>query len=107
MWRRGDSAQLFVGAYLIDLIDDAGYLRDTLEDVAQRLGAEFTDVEAVHRLITTFDPCGVGARDLRECLSLQLKEANRCDPVMQAFLDNIELLAKGDLKGPHQGDRRR
>ena len=94
-----DPAQLFVGAYLIDLIDEAGYLRNSLEDVAERLGAELADVETVHALITTFDPCGVGARNLRECLSLQLKEADRCDPVMQAFLDNIELLAKGDLKG--------
>ena len=94
-----DPAQLFVGAYLIDLIDEAGYLRNSLEDVAERLGAELSDVETVHAVITTFDPCGVGARNLRECLSLQLKEADRCDPVMQAFLDNIELLAKGDLKG--------
>ena len=94
-----DPAQLFVGAYLIDLIDEAGYLRDSLEDVAERLGADLADLKTVHAIITTFDPCGVGARDLKECLSLQLKEADRCDPVMQAFLDNIELLAKGDLKG--------
>jgi RNA polymerase sigma-54 factor len=52
-----------------------------------------------HALITTFDPCGVGARDLKECLSLQLKEADRFDPAMKLFLANIELLAKGDLKG--------
>lgn len=94
-----DAAQLFVGAYLIDLIDEAGYLRETLDDVAARLGAEYSEVEAVHEIITTFEPCGVGARDLKECLSLQLKEADRCDPAMQSFLDNIELLAKGDLKG--------
>jgi len=94
-----DPAQLFIGAYLIDLIDDAGYLRDSLEDVSERLGADLYDITAVHKLITAFEPCGVGARDLKECLSLQLKEADRCDPVMQAFLDNIELLAKGDLKG--------
>ncbi len=94
-----EPSQLFIGAYLIDLIDDAGYLRDSLEDVSERLGADLADIEGVHSLITTFDPCGVGARDLKECLSLQLKEADRCDPTMQAFLDNIELLAKGDLKG--------
>ncbi len=94
-----DPLQLFIGSYLVDLIDDAGYLRDSLEDVADRLGADLSDVKAVHAVITTFDPCGVGARDLTECLSLQLKEADRCDPAMQAFLDNIELLAKGDLKG--------
>ena len=94
-----DPMQLFIGAYLIDLIDEAGYLRELLETVAERLGADLDDVEATHALITTFDPCGVGARDLKECLSLQLKEADRFDPAMQTFLDNIELLAKGDLKG--------
>ncbi|MEO1252943.1 MAG: RNA polymerase factor sigma-54 [Pseudomonadota bacterium] len=94
-----DPVLLFIGAYLIDLIDEAGYLREALNDVAERLGADLSDVEKTHALITTFDPCGVGARDLKECLSLQLHEADRCDPAMQAFLDNIELLAKGDLKG--------
>lgn len=94
-----DPQQLFIGAYLIDLVDEAGYLHEDLDDVAERLGADLEDVETVHTLITTFDPCGVGARNLRECLSLQLKETDRCDPAMQAFLDNIELLAKGDLKG--------
>ena len=94
-----DSLQLFIGAYLIDLIDEAGYLREDLWTVAKRLGADLADVEKVHGLITSFDPCGVGARDLKECMKLQLIEADRFDPAMQAFVDNLELLAKGDLKG--------
>ncbi|NNE39323.1 MAG: RNA polymerase factor sigma-54 [Marinicaulis sp.] len=91
-------SQLFVGAYLIDLIDDAGYIRDTLEDVAERLGADLSDVVETHKMLTRFDPVGVGARDLKECLQLQLEEANRYDPAMQKFIENIELLAKSDLK---------
>ena len=91
--------ELFIGAYLIDLIDEAGYLREPLETVADRLGADMEDVEKTHKLITTFDPCGVGARDLKECLKLQLMDADRYDPTMQAFIENIELLAKADLKG--------
>jgi RNA polymerase sigma-54 factor len=94
-----DPIQLFVGAYLIDLIDEAGYLPEALDAIAERLGADLSDVEATHALITTFEPSGVGARDLKECLTLQLKEADRCDPAMRAFVDNLELLAKGDLKG--------
>ncbi len=94
-----DPIQLFVGAYLIDLIDEAGYLPEALDAIAARLGADLTDVETTHALITTFEPSGVGARDLKECLILQLKEADRCDPAMHAFVDNLELLAKGDLKG--------
>ncbi len=91
--------QLFIGAYLIDLIDDAGYFREAVADVADRLGAEPGEVEATLKLIQTFDPCGVGARDLKECLRLQLVERNRYDPTMAAFIENIELLAKSDLKG--------
>ena len=94
-----DASQLFIGAYLVDLIDEAGYLRETLDVIADRLGADLSDVEATHKLITSFDPCGVGARDLKECLKLQLIDADRYDPAMQAFIDNIELLAKGNLKG--------
>lgn len=94
-----DSQQLFIGGYLIDLIDDAGYLRDTVEDIAERLGADPADVEQALKLIQNFDPCGVGARDVKECLSLQLADRNRFDPAMQAFIDSLELLAKGDLKG--------
>ena len=93
-----DPAQLFLGAYLIDLIDEAGYLRDSLEEIAGRLGAQLSDVEAVHAIITAFDPSGVGARDLKECLKLQLIDRNRFDPAMRAFIENIELMAKGDLK---------
>lgn len=94
-----DPVQLLIGAYLVDLIDEAGYLRDSLEDVAERLGADLPDVEKTHAIITSFEPIGVGARDLKECLTLQLIEADRFDPTMQAFIENIELLAQGDLKG--------
>jgi len=94
-----DATRLFIGSYLIDLIDEAGYLREPLDTIADRLGADLSEVENTHALITGFDPCGVGARHLKECLKLQLIEADRYDPAMQAFIDNIELLAKGDLKG--------
>jgi RNA polymerase sigma-54 factor len=93
-----DPIQLFIGAYLIDLIDDAGYLREDVDGVCARLGADPADVGATLALIQTFDPCGVGARDLKECMRLQLADRNRLDPAMSAFIDNIELLAKGDLK---------
>ncbi|MFN0023351.1 MAG: RNA polymerase factor sigma-54 [Parvularculaceae bacterium] len=94
-----DTQELFIGAYLIDLIDEAGYLRETVEAVAGRLGADAGDVERTLKIIQTFDPSGVGARDLKECLSIQLADKDRLDPAMRAFIDNIELLAKADLRG--------
>jgi RNA polymerase sigma-54 factor len=94
-----DPQTLFVGAYLIDLIDETGYLRDDVGSIAARLGAEADEVERALALIQTFEPSGVGARDLKECLAIQLADKDRLDPTMQAFIDNIELLAKSDLKG--------
>ncbi len=94
-----DPMTVFIGAYLIDLVDEAGYLRDSLPSIAERLGAEVDDVDRTLRLLQGFEPSGVGARDLKECLGIQLAELNRLDPAMRAFVENIELLAKSDLQG--------
>ena len=88
---------LFVAQHLIDQIDEAGYLRAHLLDVASRLGVPLARVERVLRIVQTFDPTGVGARDLSECLALQAKEADRYDPCMARLIDNLDLLARGDL----------
>jgi len=88
---------LFVAQHLIDLIDEAGYLTTPLLDVATRLNAPRDDVERVLKVVQTFDPTGVGARDLAECLALQAKEADRYDPCMARLIDNLDLVARGDL----------
>lgn len=93
-----DPGDRLIGAALIDLVDEDGYLRADLDDVAERLGAELGRVEAVLALMQTFEPTGVMARTLNECLALQLGERDRLDPAMQALLDNLELLAKHDYK---------
>lgn len=92
-----DGADLFIAAHLIDQIDEAGYLTVGLLEVAQRLGVPLARVEAVLARIQTFDPTGVGARSLAECLALQAKEADRYDPCMAALIDNLDLLARGEL----------
>ena len=94
-----DAQHLFVGAYIIDLIDDAGYLQEQTDVIADRLGTDEKEIEACLQFVQTFDPVGVGARNLKECLCLQLAERDRLDPAMRAFIENLELLAKGDLKG--------
>ena len=86
-----------IGQHLIDLVDDAGYLTADLTDVADKLGASLAEVEAVLAILQTFDPPGVGARNLTECLTLQLREQNRFDPAMQALIAHLDLLAKRDL----------
>ena len=89
--------ELAIAGHLIDLIDPAGYLTANLLDVAQRLGVPLARVEHVLARIQTFDPTGVGARSLAECLALQAREADRYDPAMARLLDNLELLAAGKL----------
>lgn len=88
---------LLIASHLIDQIDDAGYLAMALLELANRLGAPLARVEDVLKVIQTFDPTGVGARSLGECLALQAREADRYDPAMARLLDNLDLLAEGRL----------
>lgn len=92
-----DPMRRMIGRHLIDGVDEAGYLRVTLEDVAEKLGAPMAMVEDVLALLQSFDPAGVCARSLSECLALQLKDRDRYDPAMQALVANLELLAKRDF----------
>ena len=82
---------------LIDAVDETGYLRGDLMDIANRLGCEIEDVQAVLGVLHGFDPVGVGARDLAECLSLQLKAKDRLDPAMQTLLTRLDLVARRDM----------
>lgn len=86
-----------VAADLIEALDDAGYLLADLNEVAARLGAAMDEIDAAVGLLQSFDPTGVGARGLKECLALQLKERDRFDPAMAAMIDNLELLAAAKL----------
>ena len=92
-----DPARRLIGRHIIDLTDEAGYLRGDLDGLAELLGAPVDFVEATLSTMQGFEPCGVFARDLRECLSLQLKEQDRCDPAMAALLDNLHLLGAHDI----------
>jgi RNA polymerase sigma-54 factor len=92
-----DPARRMIGQYLIDLVDEAGYLTSDLESVADKLGTSVAEVGAVLATLQSFDPAGVCARNLAECLAIQLKELDRFDPAMRALIDHIDLLAKRDL----------
>jgi RNA polymerase sigma-54 factor len=90
-------ARRMIGQYLIDLVDEAGYLNGDLALVAEKLGAPVGEVGAVLAILQGFDPPGICARNLTECLAIQLKERNRFDPAMQALVAHLDLLAKRDL----------
>ncbi len=92
-----DPVARLIGHHLIDLIDDAGYLTADVESVAEKLGTLAPTIEGVLEVIHTFDPPGIGARSLAECLAIQLRERNRYDPAMAAMLQHLDLLAKRDF----------
>ena len=92
-----DPAQRMVGQHLIDLVDESGYMTGDLLAVAEKLGAPLADIEAVLGVLQSFDPPGVCARDLTECLAIQLRELDRFDPAMAALVEHLELLAKRDF----------
>ncbi|TKT71332.1 RNA polymerase factor sigma-54 [Afipia massiliensis] len=92
-----DPMRRMIGQYLIDLVDDAGYVPADLGDADEKLGTSRDEVEAVLAVLQKFDPPGVCARNLSECLAIQLRERDRYDPAMQALIENLGLLAKRDI----------
>jgi RNA polymerase sigma-54 factor len=90
-------AQRMIGQYLIDLVDESGYVSGDLEAAAEKLGTGIKEIEAVLAILQSFDPPGICARNLAECLTLQLRERDRFDPAMAALVGRLDLLAKRDF----------
>jgi len=92
-----DPVDRIIGAHLIEMLDEAGYFVGDMGAVAAALNCDVQRVEATLEWMQHFDPPGIFARNLAECLALQLRERNRLDPAMQALLDNLDLVARHDL----------
>jgi len=90
-------AERLVALELVELLDDSGYLIADLGEVATRLGCGRSLVDSVVSMLQRLDPPGIFARDLAECLALQLRDRNRFDPAMAALVANLELLARRDI----------
>jgi RNA polymerase sigma-54 factor len=92
-----DRASRLIAGELADWLDEAGYMRAEIVEIADRLNIEGTAVEAVLATCQSFDPPGLFARDLAECLALQLAARDRLDPAMRALVGNLDLLARRDF----------
>ena len=90
-----DPRDRLIGRALIDALDPSGWLTADLEGFARGLGALPDDVERVLLSLQQFEPAGLFARSLAECLALQLRDRGRYGPAMAALLDNLDLLAAG------------
>jgi len=92
-----DPVEQMIGRYLIDLVDEAGYLSGDVESVVEKLGASPRQIEKVLSVLQTFDPSGVCARNLTECIAIQLRDRDRFDPAMAALVGHLELVARRDF----------
>ena len=92
-----DAREALIAQRIVGELDEAGYLPSELRFIAEELGAPLAEVERALALVQSLDPTGVGARSLAECLALQAKEADRYDPCMARLIDNLDLVAAGDI----------
>ncbi|HSH99451.1 MAG TPA: RNA polymerase factor sigma-54 [Reyranella sp.] len=82
---------------LAEGLDEAGYCRLEAAEVAEAMAAAPASVERIWARLRQIEPAGLFARSLAECLAAQLAERNRLDPAMKALLDNLDLVAAGEL----------
>lgn len=94
-----------IATSIVDAVDDTGYLTVPLEDILESMGNEEIDideVEAVLKRIQRFDPVGVAAKDLRDCLLIQLSQFDKTTPWLEEarliISDHLDLLANHDFR---------
>jgi RNA polymerase sigma-54 factor len=92
-----DPAERLIAIELVELVDEAGYIAAELAQIAERLGCTESLVEATLQRMQRFDPSGVCARNLAECLAIQLRDLDRLDPAMATLVANLPLLAARDV----------
>ncbi|MCI5049849.1 MAG: RNA polymerase factor sigma-54, partial [Rickettsiales bacterium] len=94
-----DPKMRMLGSQLMDMLDDYGYLRESVAELAEMYGVDEKLIEQTLTKLKQFDPPGVFAADVKECLAIQLADQNLLDPLMQCLLDNLHLIEKGDMAG--------
>ena len=78
-----------IGRYIIEVIDDNGYLTMSVEEISKAVGADIDTVEEVLNFVQTFDPCGVAARNLRECLIIQFAAKGLLTDEIEYIIENM------------------
>jgi RNA polymerase sigma-54 factor len=90
-----DVTDFKIGEWIISEIDDRGYFSSSVEEGAEKLGVEPEEVERVLKILQTFVPVGIAARDLRECLLIQLEISHKDKPLLKQIVqDHLEQMAK-------------
>ena len=81
---------------LVDWLEEDGYLRERDDELAEQLHTDSDTIASARNLLQQCEPTGLAARDLRECLAIQLRDRDRLDPSMEKLLDRLPLLARAD-----------
>jgi len=92
-----NAADRIIARFLIDSLDDAGYLSADIAAISNQLGADESHVFSVLLQLQACEPLGVFCRNVKECLAIQLAAIDRLDPMMAGLLDNLDLVMKHDL----------
>jgi RNA polymerase sigma-54 factor len=92
-----DTREKFIACMLADAIEASGWLGQSCSEIASHCNCEVEQIEIVLTKLQTFEPAGIFARTLSECLTLQAKEQGSYDTIMATILENLELLGKGEL----------
>ena len=83
-----------VVSYMIESLDSRGYLENTLEEICSDLGIDEEKVQNALEILQSLEPCGIGARDLKECLLIQLKNKGILDEIIKEIvLKYLECIA--------------
>lgn len=90
--------QRIIAGLLSEQLDAAGYFRGKTADIAKALKTTENEITDVLQKLKTFEPSGLFAQDLKECLEIQLRDINRYDPAIACLLDNLDLLAERKFK---------
>jgi RNA polymerase sigma-54 factor len=89
---------LLIGQNIIGMVNETGYVTADPLSLAEQLGTSEEHIQTVYEVLRTFDPPGVFAKDLADCLRMQLKELDRLDPAMAALVDHLPMVAKRDFQ---------
>ena len=94
-----DNKEIFIAYYITDMLDENGYLKEDENNIAKELKVDIKKIHLVMSILKSFDPTGVYAKGLKECLMLQAMEQRICTQKFKILLDNLKMLANLDFKG--------
>ena len=92
-----DTSEKFIACMLADAIEASGWLGKSCLEIASICNCDEEQIESVLQKLQMFEPAGLFARNLSECLTIQAKEQDYYDSIMATILENLELLGKGEL----------